>query len=567
MISDKKGIQELAAIMLGKGITDVVISPGSRNAPLINTFAAIPEFTCYSVVDERSAAFFALGIAIKTGKTVALSCTSGTAALNYAPAIAEAYYQKVSLLVLTADRPVSWVDQADGQTIRQRDVFSQYIKKSYELPQQINTDDDQWFSNRIINQAINTAQFPVSGPVHINLPFTEPLYDVEDVKLSNPRLIELVHAAEVLDTEQKKHFVELINQSGKVMILAGQDVKNGMNELLCEISRFPQLILLSETNSNLKNEFGIVSIDRVLATIKEEEEAQFAPELLITFGNAIVSKRIKAFLRRNKAHQHIHINPDPEHPDTYQCLTNSVFMKAASFFKQIVPDVSHGQSSFRANWMDKEKLANTCQEKFFSTSPFVDLKVFEQIFKALPANCDLHMGNSSPVRYAQLFRHHPQIEHFCNRGTSGIDGSISTAVGVAWLANKLSVVIIGDLSFYYDSNALWNSYLSDKLRIIVINNGGGNIFRIIPGPAETEHLETFYETQHLEKTEGFARTFGLEYFHACNPDGLTKSLKLFLSEDLKKPALLEIFTNRRKSPEVLKNYFRYLKDQNPDYLY
>lgn len=560
MISDKTGIQQLAAILLKKGITKVVISPGSRNAPVINTFAGSDQFSCYSVVDERSAAFFALGMALRTGETVALNCTSGTAALNYGPAIAEAFYQKVPLLILTADRPAEWTDQADGQTIRQKNLYGNHIRKSLELPQSIHSEDDLWYANRLINEAANATQYPVPGPVHINLPFAEPLYNTVNLKLPEARLIDQFAGAQILGGEQKQKFSDMINQSEKIMLLAGQQMKNGFETLLDEIASLPQVILLSESTSNLSNPHGIACIDKVLATIQKDEERDFAPDLLITFGDAIVSKRIKAFLRRNPIKNHIHINPDLHHPDTYQQLTQSVFMDAYPFFHQLMPEMEAGKSDFHDRWIEKRNLAEKHHQRFLSKAGYSDLKVFEAIFNQLPEGSDLHLGNSSPVRYAQLFSHNGSVEHFSNRGTSGIDGSTSTAVGAVWAGKKLTVLITGDLSFIYDSNALWNPYLSEKLRIIVINNGGGNIFRIIPGPSGTDHLEKFYETRHLESTEGFAKTFGLEYLHACNMEELRANLQKFFSPDLNKPALLEVATNRKKSPDTLRRYFEFLRN-------
>lgn len=560
MISDKKGIQQLAAVLLKNGVTDIVISPGSRNAPVINTFAGSKQFNCYSVVDERSAAFFALGMAIRSGKTVALNCTSGTAALNYAPAVAEAFYQKVPLLILTADRPVEWTDQADGQTIRQRNLYSNHIRKSVEIPQRIHTADDLWHTNRLINEAVNACRYPVPGPVHINLPFAEPLYNTEESHLPEVRLISQHSGAHILGADQKTLFTDIFNRSRKIMLLAGQDVKNGSEDLLNEIAELPQVIMLTESTSNIANPNGIGCIDKVLATIGEDEEDDFAPDLLLTFGEAIVSKRIKAFLRRHRIQHHIHINVGTYHADTYQQLSHSVFMETLPFFHQLMPGLNATDSDYHNRWISKRKLAEKRHNSFLKNAGYSDLKVFEEIFNQLPEGSDLHLGNSSPVRYAQLFRHNRSVEHFSNRGTSGIDGSTSTAVGAAWAGKKLTVLITGDLSFIYDSNGLWNPYLSYKLRIIVINNGGGNIFRIIPGPSGTDHLEEFYETKHLESTEGFAKIFGLEYFHACNMEELSKNLEKFFNTELRKPALLEVLTNRKKSPDMLKNYFAFLKD-------
>jgi 2-succinyl-5-enolpyruvyl-6-hydroxy-3-cyclohexene-1-carboxylate synthase len=562
MISDKRSIQELAAVMQAKGITDVVISPGSRNAPMINTFASLQGFNCYSVVDERSAAFFALGIALNSGKAVAINCTSGSALLNYAPAVAEAYYQKVPLVVISADRPAEWIDQGDGQTIRQQNALANFVKQSAELPQHINNDDELVLCNRLINQTLNACFNSEPGPVHINVPFTEPLYGLTENQIPEARIITEISPTQVFSGNQKIDFSEMLSKSKKVMILAGQNSKNpDLDILMDHLSQLPQVAILSETTSNLKNHDGVPCIDKTLATISPEAEAEFSPDLLVTFGHAIVSKRIKAFLRRNKIERHLHISPAMPQPDTYQQLTHSVLTLPEIFFRQIVNLLKPSESDFGEKWKRNAKKAEMLHNEFLSSCPFSDLKVFETIFREAGSDYNIHLANSSPVRYAQLFRQHPDITHYSNRGVSGIDGCISTAVGAALSSHKKNLVITGDLSFFYDSNGLWNNYVSKKLRIIVINNGGGNIFRIIPGPSSTSHLDVFYETHHREKVADLAITFGLDYYHACNAGDLNKILPEFLNNETTKPALLEVFTNRKKSPEVLKEYFAYLAKQ------
>jgi len=563
MISDKRSIQELAAVLRAKGITDVVISPGSRNAPMINTFAALPDFRCYTVVDERSAAFFALGMAVKTGKAIAINCTSGSALLNYAPAVAEAFYQKIPLVVISADRPNEWIDQGDGQTIRQHNALANFVKKSVELPQHINNADELVLCNRLINQALNACIHPDAGPVHINVPFTEPLYGLSDCELPQSRIISEIPPAQLLPDEMKNYFSNLISHSKRVMILAGQSIKNEeLDALMEKIGLLPQIALLTETTSNFKNAEGIACIDKTLATIPALEETPFSPDLLITFGNAIVSKRIKAFLRRNKIEYHLHISPETPHPDTYQRLTHSILMQPVWFFSQIFSSLKPSESEYGKLWKTYAESAEEIHLKFLASCPYSDLKVFETIFKHLNQDYELHLGNSSPVRYAQLFRQNNDVIHYSNRGTSGIDGCISTAVGAAFVSDKKTLVVVGDLSFFYDSNGLWNKYVSGDLRIIVINNGGGNIFRIIPGPSSTNHLEAFYEANHLEKAGGLAAAFGLDYYHVCNQDELNRLLPDFLHKKTGKAALLEIFTNRKKSPEVLKEYFELLTNNN-----
>ncbi len=563
MISNKPGIQLLASILKERGVRHMVISPGSRNAPLINTFGSSSYMKTYSIVDERSAAFFALGMARLSGEIVALSCTSGTAALNYAPAIAEAYYQKVPLLVLTADRPAEWIDQGDGQTIRQKNVYSNYIRKSFELPRKIESNEEHELAQSIILQALDACTFPVSGPVHINLPFEEPLYVLEDIELPYGELPLIRHNNQNPGEDTWKEILDLTGNAAKIMILAGQMLADEkLNELLEKFSELPHLIVLSETNSNLENAEGIYCIDRCLALIPPGKEEAFSPDLLITIGDAIVSKRIKSFLRKFPAIKQIHVNPDPHHPDTFKTLTHNLFMDAVPFLEKLLPEMEAPNSNYHVVWMDVLHRSEKLHADYLAACEFTDLKAFEIIFDKMPADIDLYLGNSSPVRYGQLFRHHPRTRHFSNRGTSGIDGCLSTAVGGSQISRRPSLIILGDLTFFYDSNALWNNYVPGNLRIIVINNGGGNIFRIIEGPDHTTGLEEFYEAAHERQAGDLAKVYGLAYFAASGQEELEKVLPGFFSENLNKAALLEVFTDRKISPQVLRSYFKYLSGIN-----
>lgn len=558
-VSDKYTAQLLAEIMLAKGVKEIVFSPGSRNAPLINTFASLPDFDCITIVDERSAAFFALGMAAQSRRTVAIACTSGSAMLNYAPAIAEAYYQKIPLLILTADRPTEWIDQGDGQTIRQREAFRNFISGSYELPEHPDTPDNCWMANRLINEAINKCRFPAAGPVHINLPFAEPLYGTTETPPEKPRIIHQPKLKYSIADDDLRQIADLINNTEKVMLLAGQN--NGgirMDAALRKIVALPQCVLLTENISNLKNENGVACIDKLLSVIGESRQ-DYAPEVLITFGEAVVSKRIKTFLRKHKPKHHLHINAAPDHPDTYQCLTHSIHSDVATFFDQLAPLLKESSSNYHQQWKEQCTIANRRHKEYLQQCPFSDLKAYELIFDKLTRPADLHLGNSSPVRYGQLFGHPEGIRHFANRGTSGIDGCLSTAAGAAYLSENPTVAIVGDLSFFYDSNALWNNYLNKNLRIVVINNGGGNIFRIIPGPSDTDHLETVFEARHQRSTIALAKSFGIKCFEAADEQMLSVILPEFLDPAAEGPALLEIRTDGPRSAKVLNDYFKYLE--------
>jgi 2-succinyl-5-enolpyruvyl-6-hydroxy-3-cyclohexene-1-carboxylate synthase len=560
MISEKAGIKNLVEICVQKGIEKIIISPGSRNAPLILAFSKHPGIECLSIVDERSAAFFALGIAQQSKKTVAIACTSGTATLNFAPAIAEAFYQKIPLLVLTADRPVEWIDQADSQTIKQNNIFSNYIKKTFQLPQKITSKDDIWYNDRIISEAINTCQFPDKGPVHINIPFTEPLYEGFEDKIKKPKIIETAFTETKLSEKQIKVLAAKWNKYDKKLILTGLlEPSSKLNQLLANISQDETVAILTETTSNLNYNNFLPCIDRIITTIFDDEKNDFQPELLITLGSQIISKKIKAFLRKNKAIEHWHINPDVLHLDTYQCLTKNIPLTPVEFFSQLTNHIKHRQGEYFKTWKSRDIELEKKHEDFLSACEFSDMKVFETILKAIPENSNLQMGNSTPVRYIQLFKFKKQLTFNCNRGTSGIDGTVSTAAGAAFSSQKLTTLIVGDLGFFYDSNGLWNKYVSKNLKVIIINNGGGGIFRFIDGPSETEELEEFFVAEHNTNAENIAKTFNVNYFKANNQNGLKKALVDFYKPQ-EKAAILEINTPQKENAIILKNYFKHLKE-------
>jgi len=557
MLSEKKGIRQIVDSCVKKGVVKVVISPGSRNAPLTISFGNHPEVSCYSVVDERSAAFIALGMAQQLKQPVALLCTSGSASLNYAPAIAEAYYQKIPLLVLTADRPDEWTDQADGQTINQKNIYQNYIKGSYHLPQEPNRDNELWYNSRLLSEAINTTTYPDFGPVHVNVPIEEPLYRKTEEKLTS-KIISTVATDQKIAIESLSELVDLWNNSSRKLILAGVLAQNEqLNKLLSELANDPSLTVLTETTSNLIDSKFNGCIDRLVMPMSEAEEEEFKPEILVTFGGQVVSKKIKNFLRSNKPLEHWHIDVGDLHLDTYQSLTRNIPVSPVQFFEQFLSFVKPFSSDFSKKWKRKDIEMRQKHQAFLGKAPYSDLKVFEHILKAIPGKSNLQVANSTPIRYVQLFDLDTPLFYNANRGTSGIDGTVSTAVGACLASGKKTTVITGDLSFFYDSNALWNNYLPDQLKIILINNSGGGIFRIIPGPDQTNQLEKHFEAKHDTKAEFIAKAFDVEYFSCTRMEDLDSKLEEFYKHN--NVAILEIHTPNEINAEVLKAYWQHLK--------
>lgn len=557
--SDKEGIRILTEVLVRQGVKRVVVSPGSRNAPLIMAFARERRICHYVVLDERSAAFFALGMAQQSGEPVALACTSGTALLNYAPAVAEAYYQRLPLIVISADRPVEWVDQDDSQTIRQYGILSQVVKASYQLPAEIRDEDERWYANRIVNDALNCALKGRRGPVHINVPLREPLYGQRAYPDENIRTVNFVDSALSLSPEVMSDLSTRFCACRKVMILAGCHLPDAkLKEALQHLAALDQVVVLSETPANVGGEYCIGMIDRVLATVEEVEKADFAPDLLISFGGPLISRHVKAFLRQYRPLEHWSIDRS-EHPaDTFKVMTTQINLEAEAFFPLLHGKVQSVASDYAARWRQKKELSGVRHRVFEQTVPWSDWKAFSVILPALPRGIALQLANSTPVRYAQLFEYAQVKRVDANRGTSGIDGSASTAVGASVLNPGMTVLITGDMSFLYDSNALWNKYITPSLKIIVMKNGGGGIFRFIPGPSELGELEECFETEQKVNVKGFASLHNFGYFYAGNEG----ELRTILSDFFKfsdRAAILEVETPRFENAGILKEYFKKLK--------
>jgi 2-succinyl-5-enolpyruvyl-6-hydroxy-3-cyclohexene-1-carboxylate synthase len=557
MIHHLQHIVDLVEICQKKGIEHVVISPGSRNAPLTRLFTANSAFTCHSIVDERAAAFYALGISLGTGKPVATVCTSGTAVLNYAPAIAEAFYQRLPLIAITADRPAHLIDQQDNQTIHQVDVYHNYIKGSINLGWPINSEDELKQQHIEITGIIDFACSGIKGPVQINVPVSEPLYEA----LPIPSLFLSISENErVGSTEVDPSYLEIWKSSKRRIILCGQNQPNEeLQQLISKLGKENQAVILAEPISNIKGENIISTIDRVMMLVEQSAKEEFQPDLMVSFGGPVVSKRLKQWLQKQTDLVHWRIAEEEDEIDTYQNRKALLEGNAAEILKKLTVEGKAAEASFIKNWQQVTKDSFQNDRQFFETSPFSDSSVFQFIMNHLPQQITLHLGNSSPVRYAQLYDCKQASAVYSNRGVSGIDGSLSTASGIATVVGGLHLVLIGDLSFVYDSKALWNRNLSKNLRILVINNGGGGIFRLLSGPSEQECFEDFIETNHPVEIEKLAQAFGINYFKVDNQQELEQKFHQFIQAE--GPSLLEIKTNNIENPIQFKAHIQEIKCQ------
>ncbi len=542
--------QSIIEILRLKGIKNIVISPGSRNAPLTIGFVNNTFFKCYSIADERSAAFFAIGMAHQLQEPVVVVCTSGSALLNYYPAFAEAFYNQIPFIVISADRPLEKVDIGDGQTIRQQNVFDNHSLFNANLSDSFSEEN-----NRKIIDAITTS-IHKKGPVHINVPFEEPLYETVSELSINEICIEKTINIELKPIENLLEFAEIWNSATRKLVLVGEYFPNIIDfEITNRLANDESIIIMTETISNWHHEKFINNIDAIITPFSEQDYIDFQPEILITFGGMIVSKRVKAMLRKYKPKHHWHIDELRAY-NVFGCLTHHFEIDFNSFFINFLPLTIKKNSNYNQLGQNIKSIRAEKSLEYLKTIPFCDFKAFEIIIPNLPKNIQLQLGNSSTIRYAQLFDFEPSIEIFCNRGTSGIDGCTSTAIGAAVANKKQTVFITGDIGFLYDSNALWNNYIPSTFKIILINNGGGGIFRILPGHDETPVFNTFFETSHCLTAEHLAKMYGFDYQIASSKE----NLKLILNDfyQIEKPAILEVFTPTKINNEYLLDYFKHL---------
>jgi len=545
--------QTITQLCLAKEIKHIVICPGSRNAPLTIGFSENENFEVFSIVDERSAAFFALGIAQQIKHPVAVVCTSGSAVLNFYPAIAEAFYSDIPLVVISADRPAHFIDIGDGQTIRQENVFANHILFSANLK----TDtDEQTYNETQVNIALNTA-IELKGPVHINVPFEEPLYEmVTDVQV-RPQHVPARKVNTKLEEDLSK-YIGLWNNSKKKLILVGVlDPDSIAQKWIDLLSKDASVLVLTETTSNIHHPYFINSIDQLIASLAPEEFKELQPEILLTFGGMVVSKKIKSFLREYPAKRHWHVH-EKRALDTYFYLEKHFKVTAQEFLSTFLPHTVSFHTSYQNFWLQVKEHSKNQHNAFLLKSDISDLKAFDIILNTLPENSMLQLSNSAAIRYAQLFTIKQNVEVYCNRGTSGIDGSTSTAVGAAFASRKRTTFITGDLSFFYDANGLWNNYIPKNFRIVLVNNNGGGIFRILPGEKDTQNFDTFFETTHQLTAKHICAMFQMEYTFVATLEDLNKALETFYSES-ESPKLIEIQTPRKDNDAVLNAYFKFLK--------
>lgn len=558
-------IYDLAEVCARHGIRQAVICPGSRSAPLVLGFSNHKSITCRIIPDERAAGFIALGIAQATKTPVVLICTSGTAAYNFAPAVAEAFYQEIPLLICTADRPVEWIGQRDGQTIVQNQIYGSHVKSFFDV-QAEDQPEGAWLSNRMMNEAILISKSENPGPVHLNFPFREPLYPAATEKISfgKPRIMRELRGVLALNTEELTSLTRRISSFKKILIIAGQNGGSENLKYLLNKIKVPVVTEVISNISDISNEIN--NADILLSGASDQSKKYLKPDLLITWGMGVVSKQVKLFLRNYSAAEHWHIQEYGKTADTFKQLTQ-VIRCTPEYFIQHIFFKSKNQSnitrsSYLLRWKKLNQEAGRIIENVLDQSAS-EASLIQEILRQLPTRCDLHLSNSMSVRHANLAglpNSKKKINVFANRGTSGIDGCTSTAVGHQLMKKESQVLITGDVAFFYDNNAFWHGENISGMRICLINNHGGRIFQIIDGPKGRQETERFFVGPQSRNAQTFCKENQINYFQATTADLKDrKKIKKQLAEFMKPGAdirLMEFFFESGDDLQILEKIKR-----------
>lgn len=521
--TEKKVCILLAGILYKKGIRRVVVSPGSRNTPLIVAFSRQPGLEVFSVVDERSAAFIGLGMARASSQPVAICCTSGTAALNYGPAVAEAFYSSVPLIVITADRPADLVSRRAPQTIRQPGIYSGYIKDSTDIECEADSGCFGEYASERMAAVIDGALQGTPGPVHINVQLAAPLGRLTEQQCKETETLGCEPANEISCLPETDY-------RGHTFVFVGTGAHIRAN-LLERMAALPGAVVFAECYTGVTNITNIcdnivTNVDPTLTAGLHCKDAPL-PDRVVKIGNSLLSQKYYDIFDRDA----ISVNND-------------------TALSSLLPGDANVTDGFKAFWLSCSKEAHMAAREMAVNARWSQLVAIHDILEH-SRGCNVQIGNGMSIRYAQLFDVSHTAGVGCNRGVSGIDGSASTAIGYAAASDRRTVLIIGDMSLQYDMGALATTFIPDNFTIFVMNNRGGGIFRYIDTTRHLPELEPLISGPVNLPVEGLAEAFGLRYIKADSRQALSAALAQAGSSRL----IIDVITDSETDNKVLHKYY------------
>lgn len=543
MYTNHKSALYVVAMLKQQGISNIVISPGTSHNAMVRSIDEDSFFKTFSVTDERSAAFFAIGIAQELQRPVAIMSTSGTATCNYVSAVTEAFHRNIPLVIITADKHPYFLNQLEDQMINQPPMFNGITKYSVTLPESIKDSRDDWYCRRLLNEAFLEMTHHGTGPIHINVPISYGMFALGDT-FTTSKLPE-IPLVERLDSSTKKEtweqtFLQLKNK--RVLILCGQD--NTHNEkdaqLLDTISKGYNCVISTDFLSNLH-------IERAIEMEKARPfDADLVPDVIISLNGSVVSY-IKYFLKNAPSTiEHWLIHEKGTLADPYQKLKYIIESNTSEFLNKMA---QYAQSNASSEYYEVCK--KHVNEFSIPSLPYSNCYACQKIIPSLPQDSILHLGNSTTVRIAQFFNLHPSVQVFCNRGVHGIDGCMSSFIGQAAVSDKLAFLMLGDLTFFYDMNALWNKYVRKNVRILLFNNGGASLFYYnTRGVKNFPSLDRNAGAAHVSSAKAWAESRGFSYISSTDQEEFDTVYQQFIQEESDKPIIFEVFTDRAVDGEV-----------------
>lgn len=544
-------VYKIVATLIQAGVENVVISPGSRSTPLAYAFASTKEINLYRQIDERAAAFFAVGLAKATAKPVVLLCTSGTAAANYFPAIIEAKYARIPLIVLTADRPHELREVGAPQAIQQVQLYGEHVKWSVDFPIPDEAPQTLPFIERHVVRAVNVATTAPFGPVHINVPFREPLL----IDFMNELPISTFKGSfigELVPSEAARvELEEILTATEKGIVIVGELPLGTNVEYLWEFVRHLKWPVLVESLSNMRTNVPNDCLSYVISTydaiLKSEIfKALAKPQTVIRFGAQPVSKFLNVFVTESMPAHYIIVDEDERFRDAASMSTHFVHASVGEWVATL--NVSNNQldESYLAEWQDADDIAIE-YISHYADGAIDEGAMVSRLLEFIPEGSDLFVSSSMPIRDIDTFllKTSRDIQVFANRGANGIDGVVSTALGFSAGRQRDSYLIIGDLAFLHDISGLTATRYQDcQLTIIVFNNDGGGIFSYLPQSTVEAHYEELFGTPTALSFSHIAKMYEMEYLWVDNLDELFPK---FAAEQKMSMRLIEIFTDREEN--------------------
>lgn len=543
MYSIHKNVQILIALLKEHGVKHIVCSAGTRNISFVFSALRDDYFKCYSVVDERSAGFFAIGIMQVTKEPAAIVCTSGTAAANYVSAVNEAYYQHLPLVVLTSDRLRYHLNQQEDQCIPQLNLFHDVIRKVVDLAPVLN-DMDAWYCCRLVNEALLEMNHREKGPVQINFQ-VDPKYPIPggDFIIEQESLPKVVKIDRLMADDEEKEWEALVDsmKNKKIVICYGQNEPLTDEEIIV-INDFCDkydVVFYGEHLSNLhvKSKVGSAGILNKVAW------KQLCPDIVITMGGHRMADPKFSIREINDKIEHWHVSPNGEVADVFKCQNKIIECKQNFFFRKMADLGKPCEHPYLEAWrkMESSKISRVPMSSDFEYSQVYAIK---SLVENIPDNSIMHISNSNSIRIITYFDLPDTISVFGNRGTCGIDGSMSSYVANSYVTDRPSFMCIGDLSFFYDMNALWNKYINGNTRILLCNNSGGAILNLGSyKKVNVEGASVNTGAEHSTSAKGWVESRGFKYLCAHNKEEFDKAIVEFTVNKSDRPILLEVFTN------------------------